>query len=39
MLMFYYNYSVFIICEDALLKSGVHTHKVFNKKVRKYVEE
>ena len=37
--VFYYNYLVFIICEDALLKSGVHSHKVFNKKVRKYMEE
>ncbi len=39
MLVFYYNCSVFIICEDALLKSGVHAHKVFNKKVRKCTEE
>ncbi len=39
MLVFYYNSSVFIICKDALLKSRVHTHKVFNKKIRKYTEE
>ncbi len=39
MLAFYYNYSVFIICENALLKSGIHAHKVFNKNVRKCAEE
>ncbi len=38
-LMFYHNYSVFIIYEDALLKSGVHAYKVFNKKVKKYAKE
>ncbi len=39
MLVCYDNYSVFIIYKDALLKSGVYAHKVFNKKVRKCTEE
>ena len=39
MLVFYYNYAIFIICKDALLKSGVYAHKVFNEKVKKYAEE